>query len=93
MFVYVTRQGGAKWDDRYFVIQLKVFPIFSNFGWDTRKASMFGQMEWSQRQRGEYPVVDVATKASPLHTTGYTSLIVTNTENCGWDLSQWLISD
>ncbi|KAJ1365269.1 hypothetical protein KIN20_025521 [Parelaphostrongylus tenuis] len=47
------------------------------------------QMEWPQRQRGSYPVVGVATKAAALHTTVYTSLIGTNTEAYGWDLSQW----
>ncbi|KAJ1373420.1 SPRY domain-containing SOCS box protein 1 [Parelaphostrongylus tenuis] len=47
------------------------------------------QMEWPQRQRGAHPVVGVATKAAALHTTGYTSLIGTNTEPYGWDLSQW----
>lgn len=46
------------------------------------------QMEWPQRQRGTHAVVGVATKAAALHAMGYTSLIGTNTESYGWDLTR-----
>ena len=46
------------------------------------------QLEWPQRQRGTHAVVGVATKAAALHAMGYTSLIGTNTESYGWDLSE-----
>ncbi|VDM66940.1 unnamed protein product [Strongylus vulgaris] len=46
------------------------------------------QLEWPQRQRGTHAVVGVATKAAPLHAMGYTSLIGTNIESYGWDLTR-----
>ncbi|KAK6736560.1 hypothetical protein RB195_019321 [Necator americanus] len=46
------------------------------------------QLEWPQRQRGTHAVVGVATKAAALHAMGYTSLIGTNTESYGWDLTR-----
>ena len=46
------------------------------------------QLEWPQRQRGTHAVVGVATKAAALHAVGYTSLIGTNCESYGWDLSR-----
>ncbi|KJH41726.1 SPRY domain protein [Dictyocaulus viviparus] len=46
------------------------------------------QMEWPQRQRGTHAVVGVATKAAALHAMGYTSLIGTNTESYGWDITR-----
>ncbi|PAV72193.1 hypothetical protein WR25_00024 [Diploscapter pachys] len=46
------------------------------------------QLEWPQRQRGTHAVVGVATKAAALHAVGYTSLIGTNCESYGWDLTR-----
>ena len=49
------------------------------------------QMEWPQRQRGTHAVVGVGTKGASLHAVGYTSLIGTNVESYGWDLSKLLL--
>ncbi|CAJ0957580.1 unnamed protein product, partial [Mesorhabditis belari] len=46
------------------------------------------QLEWPQRQRGTHAVVGVGTKAAALHAVGYTSLIGTNDQSYGWDLTR-----
>lgn len=46
------------------------------------------QITWPQRQRGTHASVGVATKAASLHAVGYTSLIGSNSESYGWDLSE-----
>ncbi|CAI4233383.1 unnamed protein product [Auanema sp. JU1783] len=46
------------------------------------------QLEWPGRQRGTHAVVGVGTKGASLHAVGYTSLIGTDEESYGWDLTR-----
>lgn len=45
------------------------------------------EITWPSRQRGTHAVVGVATKAARLHIAGYSSLIGSDSESYGWDIS------
>ncbi|XP_013393580.1 SPRY domain-containing SOCS box protein 1 [Lingula anatina] len=46
------------------------------------------EVVWSARQRGTHAVVGVATADAPLHCVGYQSLVGSNCESWGWDLTR-----
>lgn len=47
------------------------------------------QIVWPLRQRGTHAVIGVATKQAALHAPGYSSLVGSNGDSYGWDLSEF----
>lgn len=46
------------------------------------------RVEWRAGERGTHAVVGVATRAAPLHSVGYRSLVGSGEESWGWDLGR-----